>query len=73
MSNLPEIDHQKVANKLAVKLAEANLQITQIEALAESLRDQRDEALRELASAVSERDKAREDLEAFKEELNNED
>ena len=47
MTSLPDIDHQKVANKLALKLAESLLQSTQLEVLAESIRDERDSATAE--------------------------
>lgn len=45
MSELPAINHEKVAARLATRLADCLLQNTQLEALAESLRDERDAAM----------------------------
>lgn len=42
MSDLPAINHEKVSARLASRLAESILQSTQLEVLAESLRDERD-------------------------------
>lgn len=42
MSELPPINHEKVSARLANRLAESILQNTQLEVLAEAIRDQRD-------------------------------
>ncbi len=42
MSELPQIDPAKVAQKLIAKNGELTYQVTQLEVLAEALRDQRD-------------------------------
>lgn len=42
MSTLPEINQQRVIEKLASSVAEANVKIASLETLAESLRDERD-------------------------------
>ena len=44
MSELPQIDTAKVTQKLITKNSELTYQVTQLEVLAEALRDQRDEA-----------------------------
>jgi len=54
MSEIPAIDELKVAKREAEKLrrqvAEASFRETQLEVLAEALRDERDEARRALAA-----------------------
>lgn len=56
MSELPTIDPLKVAkreaDKLRTQLADANYRETQLEILAEALRDERDEAREALAKAT---------------------
>lgn len=44
MSDLPEIDPNKVAQRLNAKGAEKEYQLIQLELLAEALRDERDQA-----------------------------
>jgi hypothetical protein len=53
MSNLPQIDPAKLAQKLATKNAEQSYQLVQLEVLAEALRDERDEALQKLEEALA--------------------
>lgn len=48
MSELPQIDPAKVAQKLLSKNSDLTYQVTQLEVLAEALRDQRDEALKKV-------------------------
>lgn len=43
MSELPQIDPVRVAHKLITKNGELTYQVTQLEVLAEALRDERDE------------------------------
>lgn len=50
MSELPEVDLHRVNNKLALKNAELQHQVFQLETLAEQLRDQRDSAAKEVES-----------------------
>lgn len=53
MSNLPTVDPQKVLQrnnqKLTTSLSDATLRESQLEILAEALRDERDKALADLA------------------------
>lgn len=49
MSEIPEIDYKDITEKYSEKLAQQQLQIFQLENIAESLRKQRDEARRNLA------------------------
>lgn len=44
MSELPQIDPAKIAQRLVTKNGELTYQVTQLEVLAEALRDQRDNA-----------------------------
>jgi outer membrane murein-binding lipoprotein Lpp len=44
MSELPAIDPKAVINRLSSKVADLTSQVTQLELLAEALRDERDEA-----------------------------
>lgn len=53
MSSLPTIDQSKVASRLVTKLSEVISQSTQLEILAEALRDERDDANRKLNEALS--------------------
>lgn len=48
MSNLPEIDYAKVSQLQAERLKESEYQLIQMQVLAESLLEQRDEALTKL-------------------------
>jgi hypothetical protein len=45
MSELPQIDPAKVAQKLISKNGDLTYQVTTLEVLAEALRDERDEAI----------------------------
>lgn len=47
MSNLPVVDQQAISQRLMVKLSELMYQNTQLELLAEALRDARDVAISE--------------------------
>lgn len=48
MSNVPEVDLSKVVNRYATKLSETEMQLFQVEAIAESLMIERDAAVAEL-------------------------
>jgi hypothetical protein len=54
MSQLPEVDMRTVAQRLSLKLSDQIFQTTQLEVLAEALRDERDSALSELTQLKSE-------------------
>lgn len=49
MSELPQIDPAKIAQKLINKNGELTYQVTQLEVLAEALRDERDKAVNQVA------------------------
>lgn len=59
MSELPEISFQSVAQKLLQKHADQTYQNLQLEVLAESLRDERDTAVAQLADARAEVERLR--------------
>lgn len=48
MAALPEINYQIVAQKLSLKLSESIFQSTQLEVLAESIRDERDQLVQQV-------------------------
>lgn len=54
MSDLPSIDPAKVAQKLLTKVTDLTHQTVQLEVLAESLRDERDAARRQVADLTAE-------------------
>lgn len=53
MSNLPEINYSKVSQIQAEKLKESEFQLVQMQVLAETLMEERNEALRELEELKS--------------------
>lgn len=54
MSELPQIDPKKVAQKLISKNGDLTYQVTTLEVLAEALRDERDEAVNRVAELEEE-------------------
>jgi len=68
MSQLPEIDYNKVSQKLAAKYSEASFQIAQLESLAEQFRDERDVAQNDAAQLRVEVQRLQDALDATSED-----
>jgi len=62
MSELPQIDPKVLIRKLLSKNSDLNLEVTQLETLAEALRDQRDQLQGELDQALGDLETLRQGL-----------